>query len=114
VVAESAEAGPFLYLVRAAFALSNTMNWRCVISGLNNKDDDWNRIFKGSERDACQILDTVYSSRSFECFSSYAHLSEVMHKNRQILQSEHRIGRVLAILSSTSAPTGRRKRATSS
>jgi len=42
-MAASAEAGPFLDLVRAAFALSNIMNWSRVTSGLNNEDDDWNR-----------------------------------------------------------------------
>jgi hypothetical protein len=50
VVAESAEAEPFLDLVRAAFALSDIMNWRRVTSGLINEEDGWNRILEESER----------------------------------------------------------------
>ena len=90
------------------------MNWRHVTSGLNNEDDNWLRVLEEWERKgrgACQILDTAFSSSSFECFSSYAHLSEVVDRKRRNLQSEHSIRRVLARLSSTSAPKGRRERA---
>jgi hypothetical protein len=118
-MAASAEAGTFLALVRAAFALSNILNWHGVTSGLNNEDDAWNRVVEESERQrrgVCQMLDTSCSLSSFECFSSYvyAYFSEVMDRERRILQSEHNIRRVLARLSSTSAPKGRRERATAS
>jgi hypothetical protein len=49
VVAECADTGLFLDLVRGAFALSNVMNWRRVTSRLNNEDEDWNCNLKESE-----------------------------------------------------------------
>jgi hypothetical protein len=114
-VAESPDAEPLLGWVSAA--LSNIVNWCRITSRLSNDDDDRNSILEESERTrrgTCQNLDTSISSSYVECFTGYAHFSEVMKRRRRVLQSEHRIFTVRARSARTWTPTVRRKSAGSS